>query len=67
MAVLASKSAARAIATGKDAGDGKAQEGGDPTGFKSELEAARVAPTTIMDVLHNALYAMEFHKHLAIT
>lgn len=35
--------------------------------FKSELEGINEPPTTITLVLSNALYAMEFHKHLALT
>lgn len=35
--------------------------------FRSEMELARDPPTTIMEVLLNTVYAMEFHKYLAMT
>ncbi|CAM9157390.1 unnamed protein product, partial [Sphacelaria rigidula] len=34
---------------------------------RQALECAHEPPTSIMEVLLNALYAMEFHKHLAMT
>lgn len=33
----------------------------------SEVECSHESPTTITKVLSNALYAMAFHKHLALT
>lgn len=33
----------------------------------SEVECIHEPPTTITKVLSNALYAMAFHKHLALT
>lgn len=44
-----------------------ADVGSSRQAFRSELECAHEPPTSIMEVLLNALYAMEFHKHLAIT
>lgn len=35
--------------------------------FNSEFEGIHEPPTTITAVLSNAFYAMEFHKHLALT
>lgn len=55
------------------AGDGGVEGGGgnksapERPDFKSELEGIHEPPTTITMVLSNALYAMEFHKHLALT
>ncbi len=54
---------------GEDAKAGKAGSGVARTGcdFMSEAEVIHEAPTTITKVLSNALYAMAFHKHLALT
>lgn len=35
--------------------------------LNSEIEGIYEPPSTIAEVLSNALYAMEFHKHLALT
>lgn len=55
---------------------GVANKGGGPAegvacadvgSSRQALECAHEPPTSIMEVLLNALYAMEFHKHLAMT
>lgn len=38
-----------------------------PARLMSEVECIHDPPTTITRVLSNALYAMAFHKHLALT
>ncbi|CAM9180161.1 unnamed protein product [Ectocarpus sp. 6 AP-2014] len=38
-----------------------------PTTFMSEVEGVHEPPTTLAKVLSNAVYAMAFHKHLALT
>ncbi|CAM9512972.1 unnamed protein product [Ectocarpus sp. 12 AP-2014] len=38
-----------------------------PTTFMSEVEGIHEPPTTLAKVLSNAVYAMAFHKHLALT
>lgn len=38
-----------------------------PVPLMSEVECIHEPPTTIAKVLSNALYAMAFHKHLALT
>ncbi|CAM9759665.1 unnamed protein product [Ectocarpus sp. 4 AP-2014] len=49
------------------------ESGGDkvanvrPTTFMSEVEGIHEPPTTLAKVLSNAVYAMAFHKHLALT
>lgn len=54
---------------GGAAASGEGLAVGSQPEFKSECEAAQQQepPTSIMKVLLNALYAMEFHKHLAMT
>lgn len=47
-----------------EAESGVARKGCD---FMSEAEVIHEPPTTITKVLSNALYAMAFHKHLALT
>lgn len=39
----------------------------DRVSLMSEVERIHEPPTTITRVLSNALYAMAFHKHLALT
>lgn len=39
----------------------------DPPIPMSEVENIHAPPTTIAKVLSNALFAMAFHKHLALT
>lgn len=38
-----------------------------PTTFMSDVEGVHEPPTTLAKVLSNAVYAMAFHKHLALT
>lgn len=70
---IPSKGGAKDRVQGNDgvSNNGGAKDGGVVTSgrlaFKSELELAHEPPTSIMEVLLNALYAMEFHKHLAMT
>ena len=49
---------------GASAASGVSKKGPD---FMSEAEVVHEPPTTITKVLSNALYAMAFHKHLALT
>lgn len=71
--VISSEGAGKEGEKGNDNGVSNTGEGGGGgvtsgrIAFKSELELAHEPPTSIMEVLLNALYAMEFHKHLAMT
>lgn len=51
----------------KEVENGPGAKGEKQPVIKGEPDAVNEPPTTITNVLSNALYAMEFHKHLAIT